>query len=140
MTRDCGPALQAAIFGIIAGSPGCGCAVYDRVDPAAATPYVRIGDDTVADDGHKTNTGQDVTFILHTFTGGKTAGSGSVPRGRMAARRIMAAIYDLLHQQPIAIAGFNVADCRCEFSTTVMEEDDLVCHGIQRFRLSVEPV
>lgn len=130
VTSSAALALQTAIYGVLIASPVM-LTVYDNVPPDAAPPYVQIGDDTIADDGSKTNFGEEITLTLHVY---------SDKGGKSECKQILGQIYDALHEQPLTAPGFNVADVRREFQDTFQDEDGLTMHGVARYRALVEPV
>lgn len=121
--------LQAAIYAKLTGTGGLSQPVYDNVPVGAVLPYVTIGEDTSIDWGSKTEDGEEVTITLHAW---------SSYRGKKEAKEIMAAIYALLHRQPLTVTGFMVVWIRHDFSTVQLDPDGQTYHGIIRFRALIQ--
>ena len=101
--------------------------IYDFVPENTAFPYVKIGDQTMVDDGTKTKKGTDFTLIIHTF---------SRYRGSKEIKEIMSLVYDVLHESSLSVSGV-MNNMRFEFSDIIKENDGLTTHGVQRFRVFV---
>jgi len=101
--------------------------IYDFVPEGTAFPYVKVGDQTMVDDGTKNKKGNDFTLMIHTF---------SRYRGSKEIKEIMSLVYDVLHESSLSVSGaFN--NMRFEFSDIIKENDGLTTHGMQRFRVFV---
>ena len=101
--------------------------IYDFVPENTAFPYVKIGDQTMVDDGTKTKKGTDFTLMIHTF---------SRYRGSKEIKEIMSLVYDVLHESSLSVSG-AMNNMRFEFSDIIKENDGLTTHGMQRFRVFV---
>ena len=101
--------------------------IYDFVPENTAFPYVKIGDQTMVDDGTKTKNGTDFTIMIHTF---------SRYRGSKEIKEIMSLVYDVLHESSLSVSG-AMNNMRFEFSDIIKENDGLTTHGVQRFRVFV---
>jgi len=130
MAADSPAAVLAAI---VAAIDGLTAPVYDVVTPDAALPYHRIGNITTTDDSTKTENGDAISFEIHTFT-------GNPDLGRAACLGHMGEVYNVLHGASLAVTGFNAWQCFREFATVILEENDTIAHGVQRYRLNTEPV
>ena len=126
---DYAVALQTAVYNALTGStPLTNVAgVYDFVPEGSSFPYVKIGDQTMVDDGTKTKQGSDFTLIIHTF---------SRYRGGKEIKEIMSLVYDILHESSLTVSG-AMNNMRFEFSDIIKESDGLTTHGVQRFRTFV---
>ena len=102
--------------------------VYDFVPENTAFPYVKLGEDTVIDNGTKTLQGNEHTLVVHTF---------SRYRGSKEIKDIMARIYTVLHESSLTVSGASLVNLRFEFSDVLKENDGLTTHGLQRFRAIV---
>ncbi len=102
--------------------------VYDFVPESTAFPYVKIGEDTMVDNGTKDKKGSDFTIEVHTF---------SRYRGSVEIKNIMSVVYDILHESSLSVSGASLVNMRFEFSDTIKENDGLTTHGVQRFRAFV---
>ena len=101
--------------------------IYDFVPENTAFPYVKIGDQTMVDDGTKTKKGTDFTLMIHTF---------SRYRGSKEIKEIMSLVYDVLHESSLSVSG-AMNNMTFEFSDIIKENDGLTTHGVQRFRVFV---
>ena len=102
--------------------------VYDFVPESTAFPYVKIGEQTMVDDGTKDKKGSDFTIEVHTF---------SRYRGSVEIKNIMSVVYDILHESSLSVSGASLVNMRFEFSDIIKENDGLTSHGVQRFRVFV---
>jgi hypothetical protein len=102
--------------------------VYDFVPESTAFPYVKIGEQTMVDDGTKDKKGSDFTLEVHTF---------SRYRGSVEIKNIMSVVYDILHESSLSVSGASLVNMRFEFSDIIKENDGLTTHGVQRFRAFV---
>ena len=89
--------------------------IYDFVPENTAFPYVKIGDQTMVDDGTKTKKGTDFTLMIHTF---------SRYRGSKEIKEIMSLVYDVLHESSLSVSG-AMNNMRFEFSDIIKENDGL---------------
>jgi|TARA_B100001093_G_C26658633_1_gene940786 hypothetical protein len=102
--------------------------VYDFVPESTAFPYVKIGEQTMVDNGTKDKKGSDFTIEVHTF---------SRYRGSVEIKNIMSVVYDILHESSLSVSGASLINMRFEFSDIIKENDGLTTHGVQRFRVFV---
>ena len=102
--------------------------VYDFVPEGTAFPYVKIGEQTMVDNGTKNKQGTDFTIEVHTF---------SRYRGSVEIKNIMSVVYDILHESSLSVSGADLNNMRFEFSDIIKENDGLTTHGVQRFRVFV---
>jgi hypothetical protein len=102
--------------------------VYDFVPEGTAFPYVKIGEQTMVDNGTKNKQGTDFTIEVHTF---------SRYRGSVEIKNIMSVVYDILHESSLSVSGADLINMRFEFSDIIKENDGLTTHGVQRFRVFV---
>tara|TARA_B110000902_G_scaffold194651_1_gene220627 strand:+ start:110 stop:511 length:402 start_codon:yes stop_codon:yes gene_type:complete len=102
--------------------------VYDFVPESTAFPYVKIGEQTMVDDGTKDKKGSNFTLEVHTF---------SRYRGSVEIKNIMSVVYDILHESSLSVSGASLVNMRFEFSDIIKENDGLTTHGVQRFRVFV---
>lgn len=102
--------------------------VYDFVPESTAFPYVKIGEQTMVDNGTKDKKGSDFTIEVHTF---------SRYRGSVEIKNIMSVVYDILHESSLSVSGADLINMRFEFSDIIKENDGLTTHGVQRFRVFV---
>ena len=102
--------------------------VYDFVPEGTAFPYVKIGEQTMVDNGTKNKQGTDFTIEVHTF---------SRYRWSVEIKNIMSVVYDILQESSLSVSGASLINMRFEFSDIIKENDGLTTHGVQRFRVFV---
>jgi hypothetical protein len=73
--------------------------VYDFVPEGTAFPYVKIGEQTMVDNGTKNKQGTDFTIEVHTF---------SRYRGSVEIKNIMSVVYDILHESSLSVSGADL--------------------------------
>ena len=123
---DYSVAVQTAVYNALNGNSSLTSAVtgiYDFVPEDTSFPYVKVGDQTMVDDGTKDKKGSDFTLIVHTF---------SRYRGSKEIKEIMSLVYDILHESSLTVSG-TMNNMRFEFSDIIKESDGLTTHGVQRF-------
>ena len=136
MSRSGWP-LQKAIFAALAGDSvlatliGDPPRVYD--DPPALTelPYIQIGEGTESDWSTATDAGAEHQLTIHAWSRGG---------GRMEARAILSAVYDVLHEAALSIEGNRLVNLRFQLSQVWREADGETYHGMARYRAVTEPV
>ena len=127
---DYAVALQTSVYNALTGNSSLTSSVtgiYDFVPENTSFPYVKVGDQTIVDDGTKDKKGSDFTLIVHTF---------SRYRGSKEIKEIMSLVYDVLHESSLTISG-AMNNMRFEFSDIIKEPDGLTTHGVQRFKTFV---
>ena len=111
-------------------------AIYDDVPQAAdgavtsAFPYVRIGAFIRDENDTDTELGFTGTLTIHTWSRGA---------GMKQAEAIMDAIYDALHFYNLIVTGYGVSTIHQEFAEIMLDSDGKTRHGVQRFRIILEP-
>ena len=130
---DFAVALQTTVYNALLGSNPLttklgGNNIYDFVPEGTAFPYVKIGEQTMVDNGTKNKQGTDFTIEVHTF---------SRYRGSVEIKNIMSVVYDILHESSLSVSGADLINMRFEFSDIIKENDGLTTHGVQRFRVFV---
>jgi hypothetical protein len=116
---------SAALQGMI-GNP---VRLYDVVPPAAAFPYVTLGDVSARDYDTKDRDGFEQMVVLHAWSRG---------RGRKELKNVMQAVYDILHRGDLGVTGADFVSCRFQSASTQQENDGLTLHGVMRFRIIVQ--
>lgn len=113
------------------GSPAV-AAIYDRgpqpqeAEDPSSFPYLVIGDDTAIPFDTDDKDGQESTITIHIW---------SRYRGKAEVKRITDAIYDVLHNQALAISGQTHVFTYFEYSESFEDQDGLTLHGVARFRI-----
>lgn len=132
--------VQRAIWRALAdGSPApLDWPVFDGAAPEDEPyPFVVIGETTVADDGTKTEDGQDHTLVIHVWDRPADVGG---PVGFTRTKTIMGEIRDLLHDKDdLDVTGHTVWMCRVEMQEAFLDDDGVTRHGVMRVRVSTQP-
>ncbi len=122
-------ALQTAIFTALSTDNNLtstlGATVQDEVPSGTNYPVVQIGDDNVVDFSTKDLAGSDTTLVIHVW---------SRQFGSAETKNIMDRIHSLLHDSSLTVTGFNLVNCRFEFSDVMRDPDGITRHGVMRFR------
>ncbi len=114
-----------AVTALLAGG------VLEHVPADAVFPYVVLGETRSVPMDSQGASGNDVTFVLHTYSRGT---------GMKEAKQIMAALYNALHNASFAVPNQTLVLCRLIDAETALEGDGLTRHGRQRFQIITEPV
>lgn len=144
ITRAIHEALYAALT---APSPPtvAGNRVYDLGNvPAVGSrtfPYVVLGEYDASDAGDKgdanTDEGHAVEFAQTIHVWSQKNDGNTSARGKAEAEAVMAAIYNLLHEQPQALAGSplpgTMVTLRCAYRNIFLDADGQTMHGVMRF-------
>ena len=131
MSADSQWPVQQAVYGALIGDAtvqgllGSSARVYDHVPQGSPFPYLVIGAVSAAPFDTKTESGLDQTLTIHTW---------SRYRGLKETKDVMAAVLAVLDGQSLAVSGHTLVLLRFEFATTVIDNDGLTRHGVQRFR------
>ncbi|MBI3440668.1 MAG: DUF3168 domain-containing protein [Proteobacteria bacterium] len=137
MSADSGWDVQTGVFSRLTGTSALTTllsnganSVLDHVPAGTAFPYIVIGEASARPMDSQRVSGSDVTLTVHTYSRGV---------GMQEAKRIMSALYDALHHASFAIPNQVLVLCQLLDSQTVLENDGLTRHGIQRFQIITEP-
>ena len=102
--------------------------VLDDVDEGQPYPYVTIGDPVANPWDTKTSIGENITFVLHTW---------SDYDGKAESYRVMNLIHEAL-SQPLSIeGGFYVFKFERESQNVFTDIDGITRHGVMNFRAYV---
>ena len=126
-----GFALQESIYSTLNGDSTLGAliqGVFDSVPDGQSLPVVTIGTQSTSDNGTKTLDARDYIFNVDVY---------SDYRGMKEIKNIQKEIYRLLHESSLSVSGASFVDCRCEFTTDILEDDGITRHGVMRFRAFV---
>jgi hypothetical protein len=130
-----GWALQQAIFAALTADAGLvallgGQRVWDDVPTRAEFPYVTFAQTSERDWSTGSEEGGEHAFTLHVWSRGG---------GRKETVEIMGRLRALLHDAPLALAGFRLINLRHEFSEARRDPDGETWHGTLRLRAVTEP-
>lgn len=120
--------LQQALFtalNVSALKTDLSCAVLDEVTQDQSYPFITLGEETTIDYGTKSQNGGETTVNIHIW---------SQYKGSKECKQIMDKVHDLLHDSNLSVTGFNLVNCRFEYSDIVRDPDGVTRHGIMRFR------
>jgi hypothetical protein len=128
-------ALQRSVYQALAGSSDLttllgGTRIYDDAPQAAPYPFVTLGQSVIRDWSTGTEDGAEHNLTLHVWS--RTGGKKQV-------HRIIEAIKDVLHDQPLMLADHHLINLRHEFSEARLDPDGDTFHGIVRYRAVTEP-
>lgn len=128
--------LQRAIFDALRADAaltallGGAAKIIDHAPADIAFPYISFGRVSAYDWSTATETGSEHIVSLHVWSKGK---------GKKEALAILARAEVLLHDQPLDLSsGYTLVNLRAEFSEVRYDEDQMVYHGVGRFRAVVE--
>ena len=127
--------LQKAIFTALSNNAdlatliGNPPRVYDDPPGMAELPYIQIGEGTESDWSTSTQTGAEHLLTIHVW---------SRTGGRMQARVILSAIYDVLHDASLVLENQRLVNLRFALSQVWREADGETYHGMARFRAVTE--
>lgn len=129
--------LQVALYARLSGDPalsGLGVTVYDvppvseAGDIAGDFPQIACGKILPGPLDTTSRIGFDVVIRLHTR---------SSTQSFKECREIQSRIFDLLHKQVFAVAGFNLISLRREGSDCDQDPDRII-HGVCEYRALLE--
>ena len=123
--------LQERIYSTLNGDSTLGAlitGVFDAVPDDTTLPVVVIGEQSSSDNGTKSLDARDYVFNVEVF---------SDYRGMKEIKNIQKEIYRLLHESSLSVSGASFVNCRCEFTTDILEDDGITRHGVMRFRAYV---
>ncbi len=135
MTAPSLAALQDALYAALASSAalkaliGDPVRVFDHVPSETAFPYVEIGEVKAARFDSASRNGLDCTVTLNVW---------SRYQGRREAKQILDAIYAVLHDGTLSVAGNAHVLSAFIGAETKRDDDGLTYHGIARYRVIVQ--
>ena len=122
-------ALQTIIYTTLSGdnqlTSTLGATVQDEVPSGTNYPVVQIGDDSTTDYSTKDLVGSDTSITIHVW---------SREFGAAETKNMMDRIHTLLHDSALTVTGFNLINCRLEFTDVLRDPDGITRHGVMRFR------
>lgn len=105
--------------------------VLEAVPASPTYALVVVGKAEAKFDDTMTDNGMDQTVFIDTY---------SDSTSMQEAKEIMAAIYDVLHNQSLTVTGHDVVMVQFKESTVDIDEDDTTRRkGTQQFRIITEP-
>jgi hypothetical protein len=121
--------LQKGIYAVL--NAGLSDPVYSLGDvPQDVTgKYVVIGEDTLLPHDADQQTGFDGTIIVHSWD------RDAENRGLKDVKEMAGSIYSLLNRGNITVTGYTVLDSVFEFERSMLENDGLTAHNVQRYRI-----
>jgi hypothetical protein len=138
--QDPSEAMQLAVVTALKASAavkaliGDPARVFDKVDPSAQHPFIRVGDDQVLISAHACDDGWQVYVTLHIFSRGEGA-KGARPEVKAISNAAVGVLGD--EDAPIAITGFVIAMARFHTARTFLEADGVTAHGVTEFEFLV---
>lgn len=103
--------------------------LYDDPPAEAAFPYITIGESR-AKEWPGVDGGLEHELRLHVF---------SRYAGRKEIKRILAALYDALHEAALTLTGHRLVNIRYVFGDAFRRQDGETYQGVARFRAVTEP-
>jgi len=116
---------DAGLAGLLGGQK-----VFDHTPADVAFPYVSFGRTSVYDWSTDTETGSEQLFTIHAW---------SLHPGKREVLAIMEGVRGLLHDAALPVDGHRLVLLRQEFAEARFDPDQLVHHGLMRFRALLEP-
>lgn len=116
---------DAGLAGLLGGQK-----VFDHTPADVAFPYVSFGRTSVYDWSTDTETGSEQLFTIHAW---------SLHAGKREVLAIMEGVRGLLHDAALPVDGHRLVLLRQEFAEARFDPDQLVHHGLMRFRALLEP-
>ena len=138
--------VQTGVYAVLTGASGLTAllvngadSILDHVPPGTDFPYVVLGAAQSVPLDTQGISGNEVTLTIDTY---------SRATGMNEVRHIMSQIYDALHNAAFAVPNQMLVQCRCLESATDIQadgagrfqQDAIMRHGVQRFRIITEPV
>lgn len=105
--------------------------IWDHVPRGVAYPFISIGVTSERDWSTGSDTGGEHIMTLHVW---------SKAAGRHESDAISAAVRDVLHDAPLALAGCRLVNLRHELTDVRREADNEHYHGVVRLRAVTESV
>jgi hypothetical protein len=137
--------IQTGVYTVLAGTAGLTAlladganSILDHVPAGTAFPYVMLGAAQSVPLDTQGISGNEVTLTIDAY---------SHATGMDELRHIMSQIYDALHNAAFSVPNQSLVQCRCLGSETMLEpegfghlqQNAVVRHGAQRFRIITEP-
>ena len=127
--------LQKAIYAHLASDEalqeliGDPARLYDDPPPDAVFPYVTLGEARASDwKGVEGGLEHDLKLYVH-----------SRYAGRREVKRILAGLYDALHDSSLSVSGCTLINIRFVFGDVFRRQDGETYQGVARFRAVTQP-
>lgn len=130
-------AVQDAIYAALSGSAalqaliGNPARLYDHVPEDAAFPYVELGEVSARRFDSASRGGLDCQLTLNVW---------SRYQGRREAKQILDAIYGVLHDGTLSVAGNAHVLTSFQSAETRRDDDGLTYHGVVKYRVLVQAI
>ncbi len=109
------------------GQPLEGVGIHDYVTQASAYPYITIGEMFPTDYSDKSDQGQEIILQIHVW---------SQKTSSLELKTIQAAIYNLLHNQPLTITGQINYLIRFQMAVGLQPESDgITRQAVLKYRI-----
>lgn len=122
--------LQTALFSRLSTALAP-IAVYDDAPTTATFPYITLGEQTSTGAGDKTTSAEDLSVTIHAW---------SRKAGRKEVKDLLSRVHDALHDQELAVPGFDPVRLRYEFSNDFLEAETSTKHGVIRLAATITPL
>jgi hypothetical protein len=134
MSTSCA-ALRAAIHAALIADGALtallgGPKVYDEPPPAAALPYVTLGEARSSNLGTHSEPDHEHQLTLHVW---------SRQGGHREAQLVTGALMQALDDAPLTLSGHRLVNLRFAVADVRREADGRTYHGLVRFRAVTEP-
>jgi hypothetical protein len=134
MSTSCA-ALRAAIHAALIADGALtallgGPKVYDEPPPAAALPYVTLGETRSSNLGTRSEPDDEHQLTLHVW---------SRQGGHREAQLVTGALMQALDDAPLTLSGHRLVNLRFAVADVRREADGRTYHGLVRFRAVTEP-
>jgi len=128
-------ALRAAVHDALTANTALtsvlgGPKIYDEPPPAAAFPYVTLGETRIADFSTGDASGEEHQLTLHAW---------SRQGGHREAHVIAGALLQALDDAPLTLADHHLVNLRFAIADVRREADGRTYHALVRFRAVTEP-
>jgi len=121
--------VQKAIYAKLVAAPAIETYSQGAVPQNAQGLYAVIGNDTLIEWDTDGRTGFEITVTIHTWD------SRDGMRGLLGVKALMDSIYTKLHRQALTVTGSTVIGVDQEFAESLIDNDGITAHGVQRFRI-----
>ncbi len=100
-----------------------------RVPDSATFPYLTIGSGTVLDDDDKVTEGEEITFVVESWSQGY---------GEQETLEMLAAAKTALHTRTLTVTGWGLSVLRLVNQNVLPDPDGKTLHGVARYRAKLK--